>query len=158
MKTQKLLVLLMTTIIVLLGIDIALRLGLNISKPEKNALAAIIQPFIKDRINKEDFEKLHRSAKAIEGVVAVGVNLPKFQELLQNMATEIAIVTDKAMNEKEKELLLIYAKALEIYKDSEAIWSEKIEHASKYDYPLYKKGYIWVREHYTSPEVCNFSQ
>ena len=74
-------------------------------------------------IDKNKFNDLNRSAKAIEGAVAVGVDHPKFADLLQNFSTEIAIVRDKVKSEKEAQLLAAYAGALDAYRDSAALWA-----------------------------------
>ena len=77
-------------------------------------------------IDKNKFNDLNRSAKAIEGAVAVGVDLSKFGELLQNFSTEIAITRDKVKNEKETRLLALYGAALEAYRDSAALWAAEV--------------------------------
>lgn len=78
------------------------------------------------KINKNKFENVNRATKSIEGAIKVGVNYQKFSELLQNMATEIAITKDQIKTEEEKGLLNNYDSILEIYQESALVWQNKI--------------------------------
>ena len=75
-----------------------------------------------ERIDKNIFENLYRSAKAVEGAISVGVNYQKFGELLQNFATEISIMSDRVKTPNEQEVLKYYYDTLVIYEDSFKIW------------------------------------
>lgn len=92
-------------------------------------------------VDKRKFENLYRSAKAIEGATAVGVNYQKFGELLQNFATEISIARDQVKSKKEKEMLTVYFDALTIYKDSATLWEQNIRDSG---YSFVPSGRIFV--------------
>jgi len=92
-------------------------------------------------VDPKKFEDLYRVGKSIEGATAVGVTYQQFGELLQKLATEIAIGTDKAKSEKEKELVRAYSEVLAAYRDSTAIWKKKIEQVQ---YGFIPKGKILI--------------
>ena len=86
----------------LIFISFILCLGCSPERKQERALDPATGP----KINQQSFEGTNRAAKAIESSIAVGVNYIKFQELLQNLATEISIATDKIKSPEEKQLLL----------------------------------------------------
>lgn len=91
-------------------------------------------------VDQAKFQDLYRSAKAIEGATSVGLNRPKFSELLQAYATEISIARDKAITKAEKDFVNLHLAALEVYQDSATVWDSTIEHPSKYgDYIYYSQ-------------------
>ena len=53
------------------------------------------------KIDQKKYENLHRTAKAIEGATAVGVSYQKFEELLQNLSTDISIANDKDKSDSD---------------------------------------------------------
>jgi hypothetical protein len=79
------------------------------------------------KVDREKFENLYRAGKTIGGATSVGVNYQKFGELLQNLATEISIASDKAKSENEKKLIESYREVLSIYNDSYLLWKYKFE-------------------------------
>ncbi len=74
-----------------------------------------------------EFERVYRAAKAVEEATSVGVSYPRFQELLQNFATEQGIINDKASSGAERELAGAFAATLAAFKDSATIWRHMIE-------------------------------
>ena len=78
------------------------------------------------RVRKEKFENVYRAAKAVEGALGVGVNLPKFTELVQTFSTEVSIAADTASNSTEKTMVGLYREALAAYQDSLTVWQKKI--------------------------------
>jgi hypothetical protein len=88
------------------------------------------------KIDATKFEPLYRAGKNFVGAVDVGINYQKFTDLLQAMASELSIATDKVNNEKEKQLLALYAEAFSAYKDCGTLWDYKIKDAGSYS------GYI----------------
>jgi hypothetical protein len=80
------------------------------------------------RFDRTKFEPTYRATKAIESAIEVGVTYPKLSELTQALATEIAIATEAAKTEGEKELASAYAAALLPLKDSLAVWTLRIKH------------------------------
>ncbi len=82
------------------------------------------------RIDMKKFESVHRAGRSIEAGTRVGINQVKFEELVQNLAGEIAIARDKLESEEEKEILEIYSATLFIYQDSLALWRAKTKYAT----------------------------
>lgn len=82
------------------------------------------------RVDQKDFESLYRSGKAIAGATGVGVNYPKFSELVQAFASEVSIGVDRANNKPEKAMIENYMKALEAYKDSLTVWKHSVDSPS----------------------------
>ena len=79
------------------------------------------------KVDKQKFDNLYRAAKAIEGAVSVGVSYKKYSELLQNLATEISLGSDKAKTDIEKELLKSFLEVLTTHKECAFVWGKKIE-------------------------------
>jgi hypothetical protein len=79
-----------------------------------------------DRVDQDRFEPLYRAGKAIGGSTAVGVNQMRFSELLQNLATEVLVASDRAQTDSEKRMTAAYAEAMEIYRQSLEVWREPL--------------------------------
>jgi hypothetical protein len=79
-------------------------------------------------IDQKKFEAINRAAKSIEAAITVGVNYQKFEQLLQDLATEILVANDKVSFQDEKKLLEIYSEVLTTYQDSGTLWHHKIQH------------------------------
>lgn len=77
-------------------------------------------------IDRAKFEPLYRAGKTIESASAVGLNLPKLNELIQGFATEVSIAKDKASAEKERVMVAKYEQALQAYQDCATLWQQKI--------------------------------
>jgi hypothetical protein len=74
---------------------------------------------------------LYRSVRAIEGAIAVGVNLPRFGELLQGAGAEMLISGDRALNPDETTMVKMYGDALEGYGASQKIWQQQIQSSTE---------------------------
>lgn len=72
------------------------------------------------------FSTVYRAGKSIEGASIIGVNYEKFETLLHNLATEIAILRDQVKSKKELETYESYAEALEHYRDGLIILRGKL--------------------------------
>jgi len=72
------------------------------------------------------FEKLHRTARAVEGATAVGVTYREFASLIQQFATELIVVRDQ-LSDGDAGAYQECAQALEVYKDSLTLWRRKVE-------------------------------
>jgi hypothetical protein len=70
------------------------------------------------------------AASDVEGALSVGVTFVQFGEKLQKLAAEILIARDKGASRTKVEQ---YEKALQIYKDSYALWDDKIQHHQYYE-------------------------
>lgn len=68
----------------------------------------------------------YRAFKAISGATAVGVSKVRYDELLQNAATEILILSDLASSAADSAILQHYSQALDNYKDAATLWAEQI--------------------------------
>jgi hypothetical protein len=80
-----------------------------------------------NKIDQIKFESLYRAIKTLDTSATVGVNLIKFRELIQQTATELSIAKDKAIDQKEKDLVALYENALAPYIDSLALWNAQLE-------------------------------
>jgi hypothetical protein len=65
----------------------------------------------------------------MEGALDVGVNLGKYHELLQAMATQVGIARDNVASKEETQVLHLYEDSLSDCEDAEAIWRAKIDAA-----------------------------
>ncbi|MGI8785170.1 MAG: hypothetical protein ACR2L2_16150 [Acidobacteriota bacterium] len=81
----------------------------------------------KAAFDKTKFEGVYRAAKAVEGASNSGVNCLKFSELLQSLATELSILSDKISTEQEKELAALYVAVSATYQDSSMLWKAKLD-------------------------------
>ena len=90
----------------------------------------------------ERFRSLYRSARSVEGAIAVGVSYVKFGEILQVFATELLIAKDAAKDDSDRALVAAYAEVLDVYKDSAAIWKQANESAGE----EWMKGRTFVTE------------
>lgn len=83
------------------------------------------------KIDQSKFDDIYRNAKTIEGSIAVGIDYKDFQQLLQNLATQILIAKDKINSEEERKLLDSYSGALTMYLDSSELWNiDMVEYGS----------------------------
>jgi hypothetical protein len=80
--------------------------------------------------NDRDLKAVHSAASDIQGALSVGVTFGQFGEKLQKLAAEILMARDKGATPKKLEQ---YEEALQIYKDSYALWEDKIQHPFYYD-------------------------
>jgi len=74
----------------------------------------------------EVYEPVYRVATELRSAQEVGVNRPRFGELLEKLATELSLARDKAESPKEQRVIQGYAEVLQIYKDAAAIWDVKL--------------------------------
>ena len=81
-------------------------------------------------IDQSKFEETYRAAKTLAVLTGVGVNYQKFEELLQDFATELSITGDQVASEEEKALLERYFEILSSFKDSQVLWQRKTRDAS----------------------------
>jgi hypothetical protein len=91
--------------------------------------------------NKEKFQSLHRAAKSVEGAASIGLSQKEFRGLLQQMATEISIVKDQNLNEKESKLCNMFSNALNFYQDSLVLWQHQQEDGT-YDGSIMIRGEV----------------
>lgn len=77
--------------------------------------------------SKRKFDMALRSALAISAATEVGITYVNFGQLLNNLATEIAIVKGQAANPFETDTIDNLNKILDIYKDSSALWDDLID-------------------------------
>jgi len=77
-------------------------------------------------VDRTKFDALNRAATTIQASTSVGVGLVKFQELVQVLATEYALASQKVTTPAEKELLSRYQTVVEIYRDSLLVWNRDI--------------------------------
>jgi hypothetical protein len=73
------------------------------------------------------FAATYGAAKAISRATATGVTYDKFGELLQNLTTEIGIVKDHPLNDREKQLLALFEQVQADYQASATLWNVKLE-------------------------------
>lgn len=83
---------------------------------------------VKSTIDKPRYEKLYRSAKALESATQIGVNYQEFSRLLRRFNIELSLA--KSGNQpsgKEKEMLKLYEEGREVYVDSFVLWASLIK-------------------------------
>jgi hypothetical protein len=80
-------------------------------------------------VNRAKLEPLYRSAKTIQAAIGVGLNVPRYAELLQGVATEVAIAGDRATTEKEKAIVTAYAAAVMTLHDAQTLWTKRNENS-----------------------------
>lgn len=76
---------------------------------------------------RRQLEAVHRAARSIQGETSTGVTYARFGELLGTLSTELRIATDYVEADAEKELLSMYAGALETYGDAATLWKMRID-------------------------------
>ena len=76
-------------------------------------------------IDQKKFEATYRAAKGIEAALSVGVNAFKHQELLQLLATEIAVGRDRAATANERLLVDVYAEAASLFATAGQSWGNE---------------------------------
>jgi hypothetical protein len=108
---------------------ISLSLCIACSPEKKRENEAKVEPTI--NIDQKKFEAVNRAAKSMEASITVGVNYLKFQQLVQDLATEVLIAKDKVSSQDEKKLLGIYSEVVATYQDSAMLWNRKIEGPSR---------------------------
>ena len=81
-------------------------------------------------IDKQKFDAVYRAAKSVKEATGVGVNFPRYSELVQTFATEVSIARDKASSPGEQALAQRFASVLAAYRDSVTLWQHKIGDAS----------------------------
>lgn len=80
-------------------------------------------------IDKQKFDGVYRAAKSVKEATAVGVNFPRYSELVQALATEASIASDKASSPGERALAHRFASVVTAYRDSVTLWQHKIQDA-----------------------------
>ncbi len=80
-------------------------------------------------IDKQKFDAVYRAAKAVKEATGVGVNFPRYSELVQALATEASIARDKASSPGEQALAQRFTMILAAYRDSVTLWQHKINDA-----------------------------
>jgi Short C-terminal domain len=81
-------------------------------------------------IDKQKFDGVYRAAKSVKEATGVGVNFPRYSELVQTLATEVSIARDKASSPGEKALAERFARVAAAYRDAATLWQHKISDAS----------------------------
>jgi len=94
-----------------------------------------------EKINQDKFKDVYRAARTVGALTGIGVNYQEFQEAIHKLAIEVIIAQDMDSSDAEKELVSLFAQALATYKDSQKIWSSKIEKSQEDFIP----GYIFIR-------------
>jgi hypothetical protein len=94
------------------------------------------------QLDTSKFKNTYSAAKKIEGVITVGVNNPKFRDVVQEFATEMAILKDSIKTNTEKELYSYYDEALKIYMDSLTFWDWSLKNSPN----LYGQGTFLVNK------------
>lgn len=94
-------------------------------------------------INKTKFRKLDQAAKDIKISLAAGTSYKHFGELLQNLYTEIAVVSNMKLSKNETELLRAYSVLYGVYQDGLVIWKYKIEFSK---FGIVPEGRIYVSQ------------
>lgn len=75
-------------------------------------------------IDQAKFDRLYRSAKAVEGALTSGVNVLAFSDLLRDFATEVGIARDRASRPDEVEMVRRFDDALKTFVLSRQIWQD----------------------------------
>ena len=97
---------------------------------------------VKPEIDQAKFEKLYRTAKAIDAATTVGITYAKLGELLQNFATEVSIAKDLSTMQSEISMVGTYEEALGIYRDSAQLWKASLDSTIDDAIPYYSVGWI----------------
>lgn len=74
-------------------------------------------------------EGAYRAFKQIEGATDSGISKTKYDELIQNAAGELLILSDLAKATSDSLPLQYYQAAIEIYKDASMLWADEISNA-----------------------------
>jgi len=93
------------------------------------------------RVDRAKLAPLYRSARAAQASIGMGLNLPAYSQLLQALATEVAVAKDLASTEPEKAIVSAYTAALASLHDANVIWTDKIDSAQ---YDFIPKGRVYV--------------
>jgi hypothetical protein len=98
----------------------------------KNFILMVILGFVIissgcNKINREKFEQVISSGKAIDAGIAVGINYIGYGPLLQKYAADVSVLTTKKLNENEKTLFELLQKLLIIYTDANQVWNNKFD-------------------------------
>ena len=72
------------------------------------------------------FESAHRVATQLKVGQEVGMNREKLAILLQELATEVALLKEKVESPREQAIAQKYSELLSIYKDSARMWDVRI--------------------------------
>lgn len=76
-------------------------------------------------------EGTYRAFKMLQGATAVGVTKPRYDELLQRISGELAILASLAVDSSDTVTLRRYTEALQKHKVAGTLWSEKIENVGE---------------------------
>jgi hypothetical protein len=79
----------------------------------------------KNKVDVAKFDALVRAASKVKASANVGMDFGQFVQYIQEYATEVEIIKNKVVSDKEKEILNYFSNALEIYNDSKIIWNCK---------------------------------
>lgn len=107
------------------GILPNMRLG-NAYPPNATPVPSVVAQQKTANPNLAPFDAVHRIVTELLAAQDVGMNREKFQVLLQQFSTEIALAAEKARSPAEKKIADAYRQVLDIYKDSAKIWDVKI--------------------------------
>jgi len=96
-------------------------------KPKDDSLppSQIEQVVNRNKVDVAKFDAVVRAASKVKASANVGMNIEQFGQYIQEYATEVEIIKNKLVSDKEKEILNYYSNALEIYNDSKLVWNYK---------------------------------
>lgn len=86
------------------------------------------------------FEPANRAATAIKAATDVGVSYNQYSQYIQQLATELAIVSKDATSQNEQSAVRAFQSVIEAYKDAGAFWEACIRFYSHRDNNL---AYGW---------------
>jgi len=89
----------------------------------------------------------YRAFKRIGGAIAVGVEKPRYDQLLQDASAELLIFRDLAMDGTDSAIVRSYGLALEKYKDAGLLWAVQISS------PIYPSVIETVASRYHLPQL-----
>lgn len=96
------------------------------------------------------FEKVHRAARALDAATDVGINYRKYQDLIQDLATEVKLVEDDETNDVEKRLAALYGEILDSSVDAAKWWRMSIDSVKPDSNNRYESAahYSWALDRY----------
>jgi hypothetical protein len=81
----------------------------------------------KPSVNPAIIAETYRAGKNLEAALGLGVNQPKFADLVSAFAVAISVATDEVKTDSERRVLALYQEALQICQDALTMWQYKIE-------------------------------
>jgi hypothetical protein len=82
------------------------------------------------RQHPEVFDSAIRAASALVSAADVGVNYPRFGELLSTLVSEVDLVRSKVTTVEEGRIVNGLIAAVDAYRDSYTVWGLKIKHGA----------------------------